>query len=192
MRPAELQRPGRADGPPAGPSVPQNVPKCPPAPWCRTDGPGARLAGVSAVSRPPTRAGGPGSVGLPASIHRASAARTFGHPRRAGGRVEPPPRAGAHPGPSSPASRLWRSVSRPRASASRDRARPSAVRGPVDSPPCTRHRAASTGCPSSPRDHTTRARHGRPSRHRAPHSGRDRRCARTASALRAASMRATW
>lgn len=53
--------------------------------------------------------------------------------------------------------------------ATRLRARPSAVRGPVDRPPCILHRRRGASAPAS---QTTGATHAWPSRHRAPHRGR--------------------
>lgn len=66
--------------------------------------------------------------------------------------------------------RLAALVARPFAAPARERARPSAVRGPVDSPPCKRHRPFSGA--GSPGLHTAAARHARPSRHFAPQRGR--------------------
>jgi hypothetical protein len=53
--------------------------------------------------------------------------------------------------------------------ATRLRTRPSAVRGPVDRPPCILHRRRGASAPAS---QTTGATQAWPSRHRAPHRGR--------------------
>lgn len=119
-------------------------------------------------------AGGDAAPTAGASTLRRRRTRT---PRAAGGA---PMRGSAHEGAESSRgrgatrrnARLPRAVSRPRASASRLRRRPSSVLAPVDRPPCTLHRELVVIRPSSPRLCTTGARHGWPSLHRAPQRAR--------------------
>lgn len=109
------------------------------------------------------------SVGV---FRTAPRTRSLHTPRRAGARVRrcgnpqcsPPDRARAR------AARVASDRARPSAAPARERARPSAVRGPVESPPCKRHRPFNGA--GSPGLHTAAALHGRPSRHFAPQRGR--------------------
>ena len=66
------------------------------------------------------------------------------------------------------------------------RARPSGVRGPVESPPCIRHLAHAGRCRSE--SHTHGATHGLPARVRAPQRGRSLFDTRAARRCRSAAL----
>ena len=170
----------------------------------RLRGPGCRLCGGLEPLEPCGRPRAPVAVTW---ARTGSHVSRFGLEHQAGGGHTIPARTSRRPGVQPPKRPRYAAIPRasrhrrqrsaaPRRPASRNRALPSAVRAPVDSPPCMRHLERTTTPPSSPRTTTTGARQACPSRHRAPHRGRSSfggACsARTRRRARSASTKASF